>query len=75
MSERTDDLCFAIKNKYGNYYCGYNRWDSQLRKATLYHSYKHAVETRDDSRWMEFETFIVRVRITEEDEYNPDLEV
>ena len=70
-----DDLYFAIKSEYGNYYCGYNSWDKQLRKATLYRSYKQAVNARDDSRWAAFETYIVRVRITEEDEYNPDLEV
>lgn len=70
-----DELCFAVKNEYGCYYCGYNTWHSQVRKALLYRSYKKAVETRDDARWAAFETFIVRVRITEEDEYNPDLEV
>ena len=70
-----DELCFAIKSEYGNYYCGYNHWDKQFRKATLYRSYKHAVEARDDPRWAAFETFIVRIRITEEDKYNPDWEV
>lgn len=69
-----DDLCFAVKSEYGSYYCGYNHWDNQLRKANLYRSYKQAVEARDDSRWEVFETYIVRVRITEVDEYNPDLE-
>lgn len=70
-----DELCFAIKSEYGTYYCGYKMWHNQLRKALLYRSYERAVEERDNPRWAAFETRIVRVRITEEDEYNPDWEV
>lgn len=44
---------------------GLTNGDKQLRKAKLYHSYKYAKETRDDARFIERDTFIVRVRITE----------
>lgn len=70
-----DDLCFAIKNEFGQYYCGLNTWDKQWRKAKLYHSYKYAVAVRDDVRWAADATHIVRIRITDEGEYNPDWEV
>lgn len=65
-----DDFIFAVKDREGYYFIGYNRWDKQLRKAKLYHSYKYAKEIRDDIRFIERDTFIVRVRITELDECN-----
>lgn len=70
-----DDLCFAIKDDNGFYYCGLNKWDKQLRKAQLFHSFKWAKEARDNPKWTAISgTKIVRVRIFEVDEYNPDLE-
>ena len=65
-----DDFVFAVKDREGCYFIGYNKWDKQLRKAKLYHSYKYAKEIRDDIRFIERDTFIVRVRITELDECN-----
>lgn len=63
-----DVITFAVKDKYGCYYTGYNTWSNQLRKAKLYNSYKWAKEIRDDIRFIERETFIVRVRTIELDE-------
>lgn len=68
MVDNTDDFAFAVKDREGYYFIGFNKWDKQLRKAKLYHSYKHAKETRDDVRFIERDTFIVRVRITELEE-------
>lgn len=68
MTDNTDDFVFAIKDREGYYFIGFNKWDKQLRKAKLYHSYKYAKETRDDVRFIERDTFIVRVRITELEE-------
>lgn len=68
-----DVITFAVKDKDGCYYTGYNTWSNQLRKAKLYNSYKWAKEIRDDIRFIERETFIVRVRTTELDECCYDL--
>lgn len=35
---------YIVKNKNGEYFCGYNHWDKQLRKAKLYVSKKYAEE-------------------------------
>ncbi|MSS07118.1 hypothetical protein FYJ38_00495 [Clostridium sp. WB02_MRS01] len=64
------DEAFAVKDREGYYFIGYNKWDKQLRKAKLYHSYKFAKETCDDVRFIERETFIVRVQICENGEVN-----
>ena len=65
------DTAFAVKDRNtGEYFIGYKKWDSQIRKAKLYHSYKYAKETRDDIRFMERDTYIVRVDIVETDECN-----
>ena len=68
----TDDIVFAVKDRDGYYYIGYNQWNKQIRKAVLYRSYEYAKEIRYDRRFMERDTFIVRVRITELDECNYD---
>ena len=62
------DEAFAVKDRDGYYFIGYNKWDNQLRKAKLYHSYKYAKETCDDVRFIERDTFIVRVQIFENGE-------
>lgn len=67
-NENTDDFAFVVKDRDGYFFIGYNQWDKQLRKAKLYHSYKYAKEIRDDVRFIERDTFIVRVRIMELDE-------
>ena len=56
---------FAVKDKDGCYFIGYNKWDKQLRKAKLYNDYEWAKKIRDDIRFIERETFIVRVEIRE----------
>ena len=38
MMNNINDFAYAIKDKNGFYYIGYNQWDKQLRKAKLYHS-------------------------------------
>lgn len=66
MERIRDNRCFAVKdNKTGEYFIGYNKWDKQLRKAKLYHSYKFAKEIYNDVRFIERETVIVRVDIYE----------
>ena len=70
-----DDICFAIKNEYGYYYCGLKKWDKQLRKAQLFHSFKYAVAVRDNPDYAAVGTHIVKVRIFEMEDYNPDWEV
>ena len=68
MKDNTDDFSFAVKDRDGYYFIGYGKWDKQLRKAKLYYSYNYAKEIRDDVRFIERDTFIVRVRIMELDE-------
>ena len=68
MIDNTDDFAYAVKDRDGYYFIGFNKWDKQLRKAKLYHSYNYAKETRDDVRFIERDTFIVRVRIWELEE-------
>ncbi|WP_395546861.1 MULTISPECIES: hypothetical protein [unclassified Lacrimispora] len=62
------DEAFAVKDREGYYFIGYNKWDKQLRKAKLYHSYKYAKETCDDVRFIARDTFIVRVGVFENGE-------
>lgn len=64
----TDDIVFAVKDIEGFYYTGMNKWDKQVRKATLYRQYRYAKDMRDDIRFIERDTYIVRVRITELEE-------
>ena len=68
MIDNTDDFVFAVKDREGYFFIGYGKWDKQIRKAKLYHSYNYAKEVGDDVRFMERDTFIVRVRIMELDE-------
>jgi hypothetical protein len=64
-AETIRDNTFAVKDRDGFYFIGYNKWDKQIRKAKLYHSYKYAKETCDDIRFIERDTYIVRVDICE----------
>lgn len=63
--DNSDDFVFAVKDREGFYYTGMNKWDKQLRKATLYRQYKYAKDMRDNIRFIERDTYIIRVRITE----------
>lgn len=56
---------FAVKDKDGNYFIGYNKWDKQLRKAKLYNSYKWAKEITDDRRFADRESYIITVYMKE----------
>ena len=61
------DYGFVVKDRKTNeYFIGYNKWNTQLRKAKLYHSYEYAKQTRDDIRFIERDTCIVKVKIWEE---------
>ena len=79
MADRTekpqDDICFAIKDENGYFYCGLNKWDKQLRKSQLFHSFKYAVAVRDSDKWEAIGVKIVKVRIFEMEEYNPDWDI
>lgn len=70
MINNTDDFAYAIKDKNGFYYIGYNQWDKQLRKAKLYHSYKFAKNIKKDIKFIKKELIIIRIRITELEECN-----
>jgi len=61
-----DNNCFAVKSKNGLYFCGYNKWDSQLRKAKLYHWYSMAEEIAQDNRFIQYKPYIVHVTIIED---------
>lgn len=67
-------MLFVVKDISTNqYWCGYNTWDKQLRKAKIFTSYTWAVETRDNSRFIKRDTRIFTVEIKELDEYNLNL--
>lgn len=68
MDKNTDDIVFAVKDRKGYYYAGYDQWEKQVRKAKLYISYNYAKAARDNIKFIEHDTFIVRVRIMELDE-------
>lgn len=59
------DAVYAVKDKDGNYYCGYNAWDPQIRKAKFYHWLSKAEEMRDDRRFVERKASIVKAQIVE----------
>ena len=60
-----NDFTYAIKDKNGFYYIGYNQWDKQLRKAKLYHSIFYANQIKEDNKFIGREPFIVKVTIEE----------
>lgn len=69
-------MFLVVKDKITQeYFCGFNIWDKQIRKAKIYTSYKYAQQIREDSRYPERELSIFIVQIQEGHEYNPDLEV
>lgn len=70
---KMDDFAFAIKSDGGSYYTGFG-WGKQIRKAKLYHSFKYAKDIRDAKGYQDLNPKIVRVRIWEEYDYNPDWE-
>ena len=39
---------FVLKNSRNDYFTGMNKYDSQLRKAKIYTSLKHAIESKND---------------------------
>lgn len=65
MKENNRSQVFAIKDKNDHYYIGYNKWDKQLRKAKLYTSYKHAQQIVDDVRFIEHESYLVKIDIVD----------
>lgn len=62
------DVGYVIKDNINQeYFCGYNKWDKQLRKATIYHSEKYASREMNDPRFGSREMSIVKVEIKEID--------
>ena len=59
------DTAIAIKDKDGYYFCGFNTWDPQLRKAKLYHSLNYAKDVINDKRYKDREAFTVKIEIKE----------
>lgn len=59
-----DDICYAVKDENGFYWCGYNKWENQIRKAKLFHSLKYANEIV--IRYQNKNPITVKVRIMEE---------
>lgn len=41
------DSGYVCKTETNEYYCGYNRFDKQLRMAKIYHSLKYAQEAKE----------------------------
>lgn len=60
-----NNFAYAIKDKNGFYYIGYNQWDKQLRKAKLYHNIFYANQIKEDNRFISRELSIVKVSIEE----------
>lgn len=60
-----NDFAYAVKDKNGFYYIGYNQWDKQLRKAQLYHSIFYANQIKENNKIISREPFIVKVTIKE----------
>ena len=60
-----NDFAYAIKDKNGFYYIGYNQWDKQLRKAKLYHSIFYANQNKEDNKFISRELSIVKVSMEE----------
>ena len=52
MMNNINDFAYAIKDKNGFYYIGYNQWGKQLRKAKLYHSIFYANQIKEDNRFI-----------------------
>ncbi|MBQ8218547.1 MAG: hypothetical protein IJZ79_02245 [Bacilli bacterium] len=68
--ERDSGVVIKHKNKK-LYYCGLSTWDSQLRKAKIYHSKKFAEEAMESSnRFTKDELILVPVVIYEEENTN-----
>lgn len=58
-------ICYAVKSITGEYWCGMNHWDKQLRMARLYNSIKYASLVLDDHKIWDGELQIVKVEINE----------
>ena len=65
MMNNINDFAYAIKDKNGFYYIGYNQWDKQLRKAKLYHSIFYANQIKEDNRFISKGLSIVKISIEE----------
>ena len=63
MMNNINDFAYAIKDKNGFYYIGYNQWDKQLRKAKLYHSIFYANQIKEDNKKIRKEVYIGKVFI------------
>lgn len=59
------DYGYVIKDKNGYYFTGYDKWDIQLRKAKIYHSYNWAQEIQMKKCYLDREPYIVKVKIEE----------
>ena len=58
-----DKKLYVVKDSYGNYWCGYNAWSSQLRHSKVYTSIKYAQETVE--RFKDYNPYIVEVEMVE----------
>ena len=56
---------YAIKREDEKYFIGFNKFDSQLRKAKLYKSELQAFKQAKDSRFSGYNLKIVKVKIKE----------
>lgn len=59
------DCGYVIKDDSGLYFIGYGHWDSQLRKAKIYHSIRYAKEVMNDRRFRGKNMQIVKIEIRE----------
>ena len=65
MMNNINDFAYAIKDKNGFYYIGYNQQDKQIRKSKLYHSIFYANQIKEDNRFISKGLSIVKVSIEE----------
>lgn len=58
------DKVFVVKDASGNYFCGVNHWDKQIRNARFYHSKHYANNVVNDNQ--EKGAYVTKVLIIEE---------
>lgn len=64
----TQDKGFVIKDSQsGEYYCGMNFWDKQLREANIYHRKRYAKDITYDTGFKRRNLIIIPVTIMEEE--------
>ncbi len=72
-SNKTDVQGLVIKRADGKYWCGLNKWDTQLKNAKIYVSTSMLEKALSDKRIQEYKVKVYVVRVTELREYTGDI--